>query len=119
MFKGKYSELNENSLLVYHIVANKLRQINNKKTVTFLFLLSSQPKTITMQTKKWISIGFIAAILIASLLMLNTSNTQKEKATCCKKSEKECPGNIKTEAPAETTLENLSHQFISFQAFMH
>jgi hypothetical protein len=119
MFKGKYSELNENSPLVYQIAANKLCQINNKKTVTFPCLLSSHPKTITMQTKKWISIGFITAILIASLLILNTPKTQKEKATCCKKAEKECLDNIKTDASGETTLENLSHQFISFPAFMH
>jgi hypothetical protein len=72
-----------------------------------------------MQTKKWISFSFIAAILIASLMVLNASTPQKEKATCCKKESKKCPGNIKTDAPAETTLENLSHQFISFPVFMH
>lgn len=66
-----------------------------------------------MQTKNWISFGFIGAILIGSLLILNASTPQKEKATCCKKVSKECPASLKNETPAESTLENLSHQFIS------
>ena len=66
-----------------------------------------------MQTKKLISLGFIAVILIAGLLVLNASAPQKEKATCCKKVSKEYPNKLKKEAPASATLENLSHQFIS------
>jgi hypothetical protein len=66
-----------------------------------------------MQKKNWISVGFIAAILTASLLMLSASTPQKEKATCCKKVSTECPLKLKREASREATLENLSHQFIS------
>ncbi len=93
--------------------------INNKKTVTFPFLLSSHPKTTTMQTKKWISVGFLAAILLAGILMLSASTPKAEKATCCKKDPKECSGDKKLGIPAETTLENLSHQFISLPVFLH
>jgi hypothetical protein len=84
-----------------------------KFAVTFWKVLSSNPKTTTMQKKYWISLGIIAVALIASLLLSNTPAPKKEKATCCQKAEKECSGN-KTEAPAETTLEPFSHQFISF-----
>ena len=104
-------------LLAYHQPGNKYRLINNKKTVTFPLLLSSHPKTTTMQTKNWISLGLITAVLIASLLILNASTPKEQKATCCKKTTKECSGDIKSEAPAGTTLENLSHQFISFPVF--
>jgi hypothetical protein len=72
-----------------------------------------------MQTKKSISAGFIAAILIASILMLSASTPNAEKATCCKKDLKECSGDKKTGVPAETTLENLSHQFIAFPDILH
>ena len=96
------------------------RWIKNKKTVTFCSLLSSHLKTITMQAKNWISVGFIAAILIASVLVLNASTPKVEKAvTCCKKTSKECPVDTKPEAPAKTGLENLSHQFISLPVFLH
>ena len=66
-----------------------------------------------MLKKNWISFSLIVAILIASLLVLNASTLQKGKTTCCKKTSKECPVNIKSEVPGGTTLENLSHQFIS------
>ncbi|MCY7309227.1 MAG: hypothetical protein LH619_00485 [Chitinophagaceae bacterium] len=70
-----------------------------------------------MQKKYLISFGFLAAVLITSLLLLNTPAPPKANTTCCKKAEKECsPEEIKCEAPAETSLENLSHQFISLPA---
>jgi len=70
-----------------------------------------------MQKKYLISFGFLAAVLITSLLVLNTPTPQKENTACCKKELKECaPVEIKCEAPAETSLENLSHQFISLPA---
>ncbi len=94
-------------------------RINNKKTVTFCFLLSSHPKTTTMQKKYWISLCLITVGLIASLLLSNTAAPQKEKPTCCKKAEKECPDNTKPDAPAETSLEPFSHQFISFPVFFN
>lgn len=96
------------------------RQINYKKTVTFCSLLSSHLKTITMQAKNWISVGFIAAILIASILILNASTPKIEKTvTCSKKTEKECAVDNKNEGPAKTSLENLSHQFIFLPVFLH
>jgi hypothetical protein len=71
-----------------------------------------------MQKKYLISFGFIAAVLITSLLVINTPAPQKENITCCKKEVKECtPVEIKCDAtPVETSLENLSHQFISLPA---
>jgi hypothetical protein len=72
-----------------------------------------------MQTKNLITIGFFAAILITGVLMLSISTTNAEKATCCKKNLKKCSGEKKTSVPAETNLENLSHQFISFPAFIY
>ncbi|MDZ4806999.1 MAG: hypothetical protein SGI96_01875 [Bacteroidota bacterium] len=70
-----------------------------------------------MQKKYLISFGFLAAVLITSLLVLNTPAPPKANTTCCKKAVKECsPVEIKCEPPAETSLENLSHQFISLPA---
>ena len=72
-----------------------------------------------MQTKNWISFGFIVAILLGSLLLLNASTPQKEEATCCKKVSKECPASQKNEAAAEPTHENLSHQFIALPVILN
>ena len=66
----------------------------------------------TMQKKHLISLGLLSGILIASLLAFNTPS-QHASAACCKKSEKQCPLEIKSKAPAETSMENLSLQFIS------
>jgi hypothetical protein len=72
-----------------------------------------------MQTKKWISVSFVAAILLAGILMLSASTPKAEKSTCCKKDLKECSGDKKSGIPAETTLENLSHQFIALTGILH
>jgi hypothetical protein len=72
-----------------------------------------------MQKKNWISVGFIAVILTASILMLNAAAPQKEQATCCKKVSTECPLKLKKEAPREATLENLSRQFISLPIILN
>ncbi|MEO7984876.1 MAG: hypothetical protein ABI688_12420 [Bacteroidota bacterium] len=72
-----------------------------------------------MQKKNWISVGFIAAILTASILMLNASAPQKEQATCCKKVSTPCPMKLKKETPGEATLENLSRQFISLPMILN
>ena len=72
-----------------------------------------------MQKKYRISLGVIAVVLIANMLLLNTSAPQKEKATCCKKAAQECPDSKKAETPAEITLEQLSHQFISLPVFIN
>jgi hypothetical protein len=75
-----------------------------------------------MQKKYLISFGFIAALLVASLLTMNTSSPapQKEKQTCCKKTIQQCSDDdIKMDAPAGTTLENLSHQFIAIPGFSY
>ena len=66
-----------------------------------------------MQTKNWISFGFIIAIILGSLLLLNVSTPQKKKTTCSKKVATDCPASLKNEATAEPTHENLSHQFIA------
>jgi len=66
-----------------------------------------------------LSFGFIAATLIASLIMLNGSTPKKEKATCCIKTSKECTGEIESVPPPKTTLENLSHHFIMIPAFFN
>ena len=72
-----------------------------------------------MQKKYWISFGFLTVLLLAILLSLNAFTPKKEqiqqpKPTCCKKVSKEC-----TEAPGQTTLENLSHQFITVPALFY
>jgi hypothetical protein len=73
-----------------------------------------------MQKKYLISFGFLAAVLIASLLVINSPAPPKANTTCCKKEVKECtPVEIKCDAPAETSLENLSHQFISLPASIY
>ena len=91
-----------------------------KLAVTFGKLLSSHPKTTTMQKKYLISFGFVAAVLITSLLVLNTPAQSKANTTCCKKEVKDCtPVEMKCDTPAETSLENLSHQFISFPASLY
>jgi hypothetical protein len=71
-----------------------------------------------MHKKYILSFGFAAAVLVASLLMINTSQKQNEKPTCCKKTQ-QCSGEMKSEAPAESTPENLSHQFISLPVLSH
>lgn len=72
-----------------------------------------------MQTKNWISFGFIIAIILGSLLLLNASTPQKEKTTCSKKVANECRANLKNEATAEPTHENLSHQFIALPVILN
>jgi hypothetical protein len=66
----------------------------------------------TMQKKYLISLGLLSGILIASLLAFNTPH-QKSDATCCKKEVKECAEKI---TPVETSMENLSLQFIALPA---
>ena len=101
------------------LLHTRLAKINNKKTVTFLFLVSSDSKTITMQTKNWISFGFIVAILLGSLLLLNATTPKKEKDTSCKVVSKKCPSGLKNEATSEPTHENLSHQFIALPVILN
>ncbi len=92
-----------------------------KLAVTFGELFSSNPKITTMQKKNWISVGLIAIVLIASLLILNASTPKSKKSTptCCKKVSKECPSGIKNGSQGETTLENLSNQFIALPVFLY
>ena len=67
-----------------------------------------------MQKKYWIAPGIISVILIASLLALSNPRVavSSEKPTCCKKMKKKCPYQQETPTPAQTSLDNLSNQFI-------
>jgi hypothetical protein len=66
-----------------------------------------------MQNKYWVTFSALGAILIAIVLVLSASTPPKQGPTCCKKVSKECPGDIKTSAPGQSTLDNLSLQFIT------
>lgn len=67
-----------------------------------------------MQKKYWIAPGIIAFTLVGSFLALSSPKPAitKEKQTCCKKMEKKCPFQKETAAPEQTSLDNLSNQFI-------
>lgn|GEM_PF-6291222 len=71
-----------------------------------------------MQRKNWVSFVFIAAFLVASVLILNASTPKKAETVCCKKDLKKCT-EIETKTPVETPMENLSHQFITLPGFLH
>lgn len=68
-----------------------------------------------MQTKYWLVPGIIAAILVASLLALSSPKTPapSEKPVCCKKVQTKCTPSPREANSDETTLDNLSTQFIS------
>ena len=85
-----------------------------KLAVTFLKVASSHSKTTDMQKKFWITPGIIAAILVASLLALSNPKTAKseQKPTCCKKTINKCSPKEEKSSPGQTTLDNLSSQFI-------
>lgn len=109
----------KNGQLVDRMSNEICRRINNSKSVTFPFLLSSQRKTTTMQKKYMMSLGFIAALLVASAFLLTGPTPQtvkKEEPTCCKKNSK-CPSESKAENPAN--LETLSNQFIAIPVSFH
>lgn len=76
-----------------------------------------------MQKKELFNIGIIALLLVASFLVLNGSNGSavpvKASPTCCKKSVAPCSEQARPDAPAETGLEHISHQFISLPVFFH
>jgi hypothetical protein len=69
-----------------------------------------------MQKKYWLVPGIIAAILVASLIALSNPKTPAptEKPVCCKKVQKKCISQPREANSDETTLDNLSTQFISF-----
>lgn len=75
-----------------------------------------------MQKKQLFNAGFIALALVASFLVLNGSKSPatpvKGSQTCCIKSMK-CTEQSKPGAPAKTSLEHLSHQFISIPSVLH
>ena len=70
-----------------------------------------------MQKKYRISLAIITAALIASVLLFGNTSAEQKKTTCCKKTNKECSVENRVESPAETTLEQLSHQFIVLPSF--
>jgi hypothetical protein len=90
-----------------------------KFAVTFGTLLSSNPKTITMQKKKIFL--FSAALLIAAaslIALLSSASPEKttnpdKGATCCQKSLSPCEEKDKSSGPGVMIMENLSRQFIS------
>jgi hypothetical protein len=71
-----------------------------------------------MQRKNWVSFGFIAALLVASVLILNASTPKKAEPVCCKTDLKKC-SETETRTPKETPVENLSHQFIALPGIFH
>jgi hypothetical protein len=98
------------SLLTGRLRSNNYHPLNNKKPVTFLFLLSSHPKITTMQRKNWIFLGGIAAVLMTGLLALHSSPAPVDQPTCCEKDPVEC---TETKNPTgEMPPESLSRQFI-------
>ncbi|MBC7875354.1 MAG: hypothetical protein H7Y01_15240 [Ferruginibacter sp.] len=66
-----------------------------------------------MQNKYWVTFSAFGAILIAIVLVLSASTPPKQKPTCCKKVSKDCIDGIQPVVPGQTTLDNLSHQFIA------
>lgn len=85
--------------------------------VTFWELLSSHSKTTTM-LKKYISGIFILALLAAAGILIAGRKAKEEAPACCKAVEKPCKPEAKPTTPA-TTLEHLSHQFISIPLISH
>jgi hypothetical protein len=75
-----------------------------------------------MQKKQLFNAGFVALALVASFLVLNGSKTPatqvKGSQTCCIKSVK-CAEQSKPGTPAKTSLEHLSHQFISVPSVLY
>ncbi len=72
-----------------------------------------------MQKKFWIIPGTISAALVVSLLALSNPKSAKpaaKPATCCKKMMK-CNGQPEKAGPGQTSLDNLSNQFITFPLY--
>lgn len=73
-----------------------------------------------MQKKYWIIPGIIATALVVSLLALSTPKAtvnRESKPTCCKKVVRECPIKGENSATEESSLDNLSNQFISLPIY--
>jgi hypothetical protein len=72
-----------------------------------------------MQKKYWIIPGIITTTLVASLFALSSPKTAvtESKPTCCKKIIKECPVKMKESQPEQSSLDNLSNQFISLPVY--
>ena len=72
-----------------------------------------------MQKKYWIMPVIVTVTLVVSLFALSTPNTtiSQQKPTCCKKIGGECPSKMKKLAPEQSSLENLSNQFISLPLY--
>lgn len=96
-----------------------LPKIIFKLAVTFPGLVSSHQKTADMQKKYWVIPVIITATLVASLFALSSPKTATtdSKPTCCKKITKECPVKMQEARPEQSSLDNLSNQFISFPVY--
>lgn len=72
-----------------------------------------------MQNKYWIIPGIITATLVASLFALSNPGTtvSSSKSTCCKKIIKQCPVKASKSNAEQTSLDNLSNQFISLPLY--